>query len=89
MRGRITRIAPHFLSRTHGEIPTQFPGFRIYTARGSSFVPHRPLAPAVFRGFYRGAALTMFGAVPAMLIVENLVPPRLSLELHNEDRFHA
>jgi hypothetical protein len=31
----------------------------------------------------------MLHAVPTVLIVEDLVSSRSSLELHNEDRFHA
>jgi hypothetical protein len=31
----------------------------------------------------------MLGAVPTVLVVENLVPSRSSLELHDENRFHA
>lgn len=31
----------------------------------------------------------MLGAVPTVLVVEDLVPSRPSLELHDEDRLHA
>jgi hypothetical protein len=31
----------------------------------------------------------MLNAVPTVLVVENLVPSRSPLELHDEDRFHA
>lgn len=35
------------------------------------------------------AFLPMFGAVPPMLVVEDLVSPGLPLELHDEDCLHA
>jgi hypothetical protein len=35
------------------------------------------------------AFLSMFGAVPAVLVVENLVSPGLPLELYEKDRLYA
>jgi hypothetical protein len=44
---------------------------------------------ASFGRIYSRALLAMLHAVPTVLVVEDLVPSRASLELHDEDRFHA
>ena len=48
-----------------------------------------PVASMLFRRFHRRTFLSMLCAVPTVLVVEDLVPPRFSFELHHEDRLHT
>jgi hypothetical protein len=43
----------------------------------------------MFCCFYSRALLSMLSTIPPMLVVEDLVPTLLPLELYDEDRLHA